>query len=47
MGMELAAPLERSVETLPESYRSVFVLREVEKLGTRETAECLASPKKT
>ena len=41
MDMELAALLEHSVEALPESYRSVFVLREVEKLDTRETADCL------
>ncbi len=41
MNQELSSLLERSVEALPENYRSVFVLREVEKLGTRETAECL------
>ena len=33
--------LERAVERLPENYRSVFMLREVEGLSTAETAECL------
>ena len=41
MDKELATLLEDSVEALPESYRLVFVLREVEKMDTRETAECL------
>jgi RNA polymerase sigma-70 factor (ECF subfamily) len=38
---ELASILEGAIETLPESYRTVFVLREVESLSTEETAECL------
>ena len=38
---ELSSILEHSVEALPESFRSVFVLREIEKLDTRDTAECL------
>jgi RNA polymerase sigma-70 factor (ECF subfamily) len=33
--------LERAVDELPAPYRSVFVLREVEQLSTRETAESL------
>jgi RNA polymerase sigma-70 factor (ECF subfamily) len=33
--------LESAVDTLPQTYRSVFVLREVEGLSTAETAECL------
>ena len=33
--------LERAVERLPENYRSVFMLREVEGRSTAETAECL------
>ncbi len=41
MHTELAALIEQAVESLPESYRLVFVLREVEKLDTRDTAECL------
>ncbi len=38
---ELKALLEAAVESLPEAYRIVFVLREVEGLSTAETAECL------
>lgn len=33
--------LERAVDKLPETYRSVFMLREVEAMTTAETAECL------
>lgn len=38
---EARALLESAIDTLPVPYRSVFVLREVEGLGTAETAECL------
>src|SRR5690349_4969181 len=38
---ELRDTLEGSVDALPEAYRSVFVLRDVEGLSTAETAECL------
>lgn len=38
---ELRALLERAIDALPESYRVVFVMRELEELDTRETAECL------
>ncbi|HET8647976.1 MAG TPA: RNA polymerase sigma factor [Vicinamibacteria bacterium] len=38
---ELRSTLEGSVDALPEAYRSVFVLRDVEGLSTAETAECL------
>jgi len=38
---ELRLTLEGSVDALPEAYRSVFVLRDVEGLSTAETAECL------
>ena len=41
MRAQLARMLEAAVDELPESYRSVFVLREVEHLNTSETAECL------
>jgi RNA polymerase sigma-70 factor (ECF subfamily) len=34
--------LERAVDGLAPAYRTVFVLREVEQLSTRETAEALA-----
>lgn len=33
--------LEAAVDKLPETYRSVFMLREVEEMSTAETAECL------
>lgn len=38
---ELGAALEAAVDSLPERYRSVFVLREIEDLDTAETAACL------
>ena len=38
---QLGRMLEAAVDALPETYRSVFVLREVEQLSTSETAECL------
>ena len=33
--------LEAAVDTLPEGYRTVFMLRDIEGLSTRETGECL------
>jgi RNA polymerase sigma-70 factor (ECF subfamily) len=33
--------LEAAVDRLPETYRSVFMLREVEEMSTAETTECL------
>ena len=39
---ELRGILERAIDGLPESYRVVFVMRDVEELTTRETADCLA-----
>jgi RNA polymerase sigma-70 factor (ECF subfamily) len=38
---ELAGILEEAVANLPELYRSVFVLREIEQMNTSETAEAL------
>ncbi len=38
---ELRRALEVGIGALPESYRTVFVLREVQALSTEETAECL------
>jgi RNA polymerase sigma-70 factor (ECF subfamily) len=38
---ELKMVLEKAFDKLPDDYRSVFMLREVEKLSTAETAECL------
>jgi RNA polymerase sigma-70 factor (ECF subfamily) len=42
IGAELKQAVECAVDRLPETYRSVFVLREVEELSTAETAECLS-----
>ena len=39
---ELRRLLEAAVDALPEEFRTVFVLREVEGLSTAETAACLA-----
>ncbi len=41
LARELSAVLEAAVDTLPEAYRSVFMLRGVEEMSTAETAECL------
>jgi RNA polymerase sigma-70 factor (ECF subfamily) len=38
---ELRRLLDAAVDGLPELYRSVFVLRDAEGLGTSEAAECL------
>lgn len=38
---ELGRAIEAAVDALPEVYRSVFMLREVEGLSTAETAACL------
>jgi RNA polymerase sigma-70 factor (ECF subfamily) len=39
---ELARLLERAIDTLPELFRMVYVLRDVEGMSTQETAESLA-----
>ena len=41
MSSEARVNLDRSVEQLPESLRTVFLLRDIEGLSTRETAEVL------
>ena len=38
---EFRAHLDRAVESLPEIYRSVFVLRDLENMSTRETSKIL------
>ncbi len=38
---ELRTLLDSAIEALPEHYRSVFVMREVEGLSAAESAECL------
>jgi RNA polymerase sigma-70 factor (ECF subfamily) len=41
MSTEARANLDRSVQQLPDSLRAVFLLRDIEGLSTRETAEVL------
>jgi RNA polymerase sigma-70 factor (ECF subfamily) len=41
MARSVATMLEGAVDALPDAYRSVFMLREIEGLDTAETAECL------
>jgi RNA polymerase sigma-70 factor (ECF subfamily) len=41
MAAEVGALLEAAVDSLPQPYRAVFVLREIEELDTAETAACL------
>src|SRR2546422_11773502 len=38
---EMRMLLERALEAIPDDYRSIFMLREIEGLSTAETAECL------
>jgi RNA polymerase sigma-70 factor (ECF subfamily) len=40
-GAEIRSLLEDAVESLPDTYRTVFVLRHLEELSTEETAQCL------
>ncbi len=44
---ELRQILEASIDRVPEGYRTVFILREVEGLSTAETAACLSIPEET
>ncbi|MBO9571745.1 MAG: RNA polymerase sigma factor [Chitinophagaceae bacterium] len=41
MNKELGAALENAIARLPEKYRLVFVLREIEELSVKETGEAL------
>lgn len=38
---ELGRLLEQAIDSLPDAYRSVFILRDVEEMSTEETAGCL------
>jgi RNA polymerase sigma-70 factor (ECF subfamily) len=40
-GKEVKAILEAAIDELPDGYRTVFMLREIEEMTTAETAECL------
>lgn len=39
---ELRELLESAIEKLPEEYRMVYMMREVEELSVKETADCLS-----
>jgi RNA polymerase sigma-70 factor (ECF subfamily) len=36
---EVTAELDKAIASLPEKYRAIFILREIEGLSTRETAQ--------
>jgi RNA polymerase sigma-70 factor (ECF subfamily) len=38
---ELKKTLEQAIHNLPEKYRAVFILREIENMSVNETKECL------
>ena len=39
--------LEQAIDTLPEAFRTTFVLRSIEQLSVAETAEVLGIPEET
>ena len=45
--VEMRALLEHAVESLPDEFRSVFVLRAVEGMSGAEVAECLGIGEET
>ena len=47
MRAELRALLMRTIDDLPEPFRTVYVLRDVEGMDVEETAECLDLPAAT
>jgi RNA polymerase sigma-70 factor (ECF subfamily) len=44
---ELRRMLERRIDALPDQFRTVFMLRDVEEMSVDETAECLDVPPAT
>jgi len=42
MNADLRKTLEEAIHKLPEKYRTVFILREIENMSVSETKECLA-----
>ncbi|HEX2674002.1 MAG TPA: RNA polymerase sigma factor [Polyangiaceae bacterium] len=44
---QLRAVLERAIDSLPDDFRAVFVLRAVEQMSGAETAQCLDIPEDT
>jgi len=47
MRAELRALLMRTIDDLPEAFRTVYVMRDVEELTVEETAACLDLPQAT
>ncbi|HEX8009373.1 MAG TPA: RNA polymerase sigma factor [Casimicrobiaceae bacterium] len=47
MRAELRRLLERQIDALPEQFRTVFVLRDVEEMSVEEASECLDIPPAT
>jgi RNA polymerase sigma-70 factor (ECF subfamily) len=47
LGLQMTKVLEAAIAKLPESFRVVFMLREVEGLSVEETAEALRIPRET
>jgi RNA polymerase sigma-70 factor, ECF subfamily len=47
LGLQMTKVLEAAIAKLPESFRVVFMLREVEGLSVEETAEALQIPSET
>ncbi len=47
MNAELGRVLEAAIDTLPEEFRIVFMMRAVQELSTAETADCLGIPEAT
>jgi len=41
LNLELKVALEEAIRQLPEKYRTVFIMREIENMNTAETQECL------
>ncbi|HEV8505523.1 MAG TPA: sigma factor-like helix-turn-helix DNA-binding protein, partial [Chitinophagaceae bacterium] len=39
---DLRKKLEEAIQKLPEKYKTVFILREIENMSVSETKECLA-----
>ena len=44
---EIRTVMERRIDELPEAFRTVFVMRDVEEMTVLETAECLGIPAAT
>jgi RNA polymerase sigma-70 factor (ECF subfamily) len=47
MRAELRQMLERRIDALPDQFRTVFMLRDVEEMSVEETAQCLDVPAAT